>query len=62
MPLPDVLIKLKNANLKTKTDFDGNFSFNIPKNEIPDKIILIFHYVGYESKEVEIKKTHKKSK
>jgi len=60
MPLPGVIIKLKGTKLETTSDFGGNFSFIIPKKDVPQELILIFNYIGYETKEVEIKKYHKK--
>ena len=59
-PLPGVLVKLKGTNLEANTDFEGHFSFIIPKNEIPQELILIFSYIGMETKEVKIKKNHEK--
>lgn len=60
MPLPGVSVKLKGTNLETNTDFEGHFSLTIPKNEIPQELILIFSYIGMETKEVEIKKNNEK--
>jgi len=60
IPLPSVLVKLKGTNLETNTDFEGQFSFIIPKNEIPQELILVFSYIGMETKEVEIKKNYEK--
>ena len=40
-------ILVKGTNIGTKTDANGNFSFNVP-----DNAILIFSYIGYENQEV----------
>ncbi len=49
MPIPNVTIVLKGQVTKgTSTDFDGNFSIQL--ND--EKGILIFSYLGYQSKEV----------
>lgn len=60
MPLSGVLVKLKGTKLETNTDFDGHFSLIITNNEIPQELILIFSYIGMETKEVEIKKNYEK--
>ncbi|MBP1651529.1 MAG: TonB-dependent receptor plug, partial [Bacteroidetes bacterium] len=49
-PLPGVNVKLKNSAAGAVTDAGGNFAFNAPDLSGT----LIFSYVGYTSKEVEI--------
>lgn len=49
-PLPGVNVKLKNSTAGGVTDAGGNFAFNAPDLSGT----LIFSYVGYTSKEVEI--------
>lgn len=49
-PLPGVNVKLKNTTAGAVTDASGNFGFNVP--ELSGT--LVFSYVGYTTKEVEI--------
>lgn len=46
--LPRVGILIKGTTKGTVTDLEGNFSINVPNNET----VLIFTFVGYQSKEV----------
>lgn len=48
MPIPGVSVYVKDTTIGTITDFDGEFSLNIPG----DNAILVFSYVGYEKKEI----------
>src|SRR5690606_31816818 len=50
MPMLGVNITVKDANVGTVTDFDGNYSINISNANS----ILVFSYIGYETKEVAI--------
>ncbi len=50
--LPGVTIRIKNTTLGFVTDVDGNFKFDIPKQ---DTIILIFSFVGYKTQEFQVK-------
>lgn len=49
IPLPSATILLEGTTIGTTTDFDGNFVF-------PEKLkkgdVLVFSYVGYESKKI----------
>lgn len=56
-PLPGVIVTIKNTTIKTTTDFDGKFKLVIPDSLLSDKIHFIISYIGYEIKEVTIKKT-----
>ena len=47
-PLPGANIKVKGTNLGTTTDFDGNFSLEIPSSES----IIVVSYIGYTTQEV----------
>src|SRR5690606_299183 len=48
-PLPGVVVLVKGTSTGTSTDFDGNFSIQAnPKDK------LVFSYVGYISKEINI--------
>jgi len=48
--LPGVSVKLKNTNSGTTTDFDGNYTIKVSS----PRGILVFSFVGYVKKEVEI--------
>ena len=48
--LPGVSIILKGTQRGTVTDIDGAFSFNVPDKDA----VLVFSYVGYLQKEVEV--------
>lgn len=49
-PLPGVSIVVKDAAIGTTTDFDGNFTIEVPDNDD----ILVFSYIGYVSQEVSV--------
>jgi len=49
IPLPGVTVIKKGTNFGTSTDFDGNFNLTANKGEI-----IVFSYVGFKTKEVEI--------
>ncbi|MDN3725065.1 von Willebrand factor type A domain-containing protein [Aequorivita sp. SDUM287046] len=51
LPLPGANVIVKGTSTGTQTDFDGNYSINA---QIGQK--LVFTYVGFETKEVKIKK------
>lgn len=59
--LPGVMVVLKGTTIGAETDFDGNFVVEIPKNQ-EKKNILVFSFVGYESREVEITNYNKNLK
>jgi hypothetical protein len=46
-PLPGVSIEVKGTNIFTVTGVDGEFSINVPDNSV-----LVFTFVGFETKEV----------
>ncbi|MFD2562226.1 YfbK domain-containing protein [Aquimarina rubra] len=50
-PIPGVNIFVKNSNTGTQTDFDGNYSI---ESKVGD--ILSFSFIGYETKEITVKK------
>lgn len=54
LPLPSANVILKGTNFGTTTDFDGNFNISIPKDELKISNTLVFSYLGFESKEVQI--------
>ena len=49
MPLPGASITIKGEKLGDVSDFDGNY-----KIEVSNNTTLIFSYIGYKSKEVEV--------
>ncbi|MGJ8736313.1 SusC/RagA family TonB-linked outer membrane protein [Zobellia laminariae] len=49
-PLPGVTILVKGTTNGTSTDFDGNYSINIDD----DQTTLVYSYIGYSSKEVQV--------
>lgn len=51
--LPGVKVTLKGTSITSETDFHGNFSIKIP-NTKRKSIILVFSYLGYEQKEIDI--------
>ncbi len=53
--LPGVTIRIKNTALGFVTDIDGNFKFDIPKQ---DTVVLVFSFVGYRMREVSLKDNH----
>jgi TonB-linked SusC/RagA family outer membrane protein len=48
IPLPGATIVVKGSSSGTSTDFDGNFTIEVPANEA----ILLVSYVGYTDQEV----------
>ena len=43
IPIPGVTISIKGTNLRTETDFDGNYSIEAKKGDI-----LVFSFIGYK--------------
>jgi len=52
MPLPGASILVKGLNIGSYTDFDGNFSLNVPETGE----VLVVSYLGYMTKELVISK------
>jgi Ca-activated chloride channel family protein len=48
-PLPGANVTVKGTSIGTQTDFDGNYSITAYKGAK-----LIYHYIGYKTKEIEI--------
>ncbi|RAV28075.1 SusC/RagA family TonB-linked outer membrane protein [Sinomicrobium soli] len=46
-----VTVQLKNTSVGTVTDLDGSYSITVPGNE---NNILVFTYMGFESREIEV--------
>ena len=51
IPIPSVSVLLKNADIGVVTNLEGEFSVEIPEDS---SNILIFTYVGFETKEVNV--------
>lgn len=51
LPLPGVNVVLKGTSVGTTTDYDGKFEFPI-NLEVND--VLVFSYIGYDTKEYKI--------
>jgi hypothetical protein len=54
--LPGTNVVLKGHSNVTQTDFDGNFSINIKKEELEKNPILVFSFIGYKTQEKRITK------
>jgi hypothetical protein len=50
--IPFVMVYLKNHDIATACNAEGQFKLEIPGNFIDDTIVLIFQFVGYESTEI----------
>ncbi|WP_136466286.1 SusC/RagA family TonB-linked outer membrane protein [Flagellimonas onchidii] len=48
--LPGATILVKGTNQGTTTDFDGKYSIEVPG----DNVVLVFTYLGYKDKEIEV--------
>ena len=51
-PIIGATVRIKDASGGTTTDLNGKYSINVPAH----KKILVFQYIGYQSKEVKIEK------
>ena len=54
--LPFATVLVKGTKINTTTDIDGKYTISIA----PGSYTIQYSFVGYETKEVEIKKYHKK--
>ena len=54
LPLPSATVLVKGTTKGTQTDFDGNYSITAQEGDI-----LVFAYVGYDSKEVTVGASNK---
>ena len=52
IPMPGVNVGIKNQNLFTTSDFDGNFKLS----KVLSGSIVVFSYVGYKSYEIRVEK------
>lgn len=48
-PIPGATVSVPGTNIGTATDIDGNYSITVPEG-----VRLVFSFIGYESKSVEI--------
>jgi TonB-linked SusC/RagA family outer membrane protein len=53
LPLPGVNVIVKNSQIGTLTDFDGNFKLKVPKSAT-----VVFSFLGYTSQEVSVNATN----
>ncbi|MGQ7947141.1 carboxypeptidase-like regulatory domain-containing protein [Flavobacterium sp. WC2509] len=57
-PIPGVNIIQKDTKNVVQSNIDGNFIIKIPIEDFKDKVVLIFNFIGMETKEVEVFKTN----
>ncbi|MBQ0733571.1 SusC/RagA family TonB-linked outer membrane protein [Aquimarina celericrescens] len=50
VPLPGVNVLIKGTQVGVSTDFDGNYSIQVPNNSS----VLIFSYLGFETQEITV--------
>lgn len=56
-PLKGVIVFIKGTPFKTETDEEGNFALELEKKELrKSQIILVFSFIGFEEKEIELKR------
>ncbi|WP_420321085.1 carboxypeptidase-like regulatory domain-containing protein [Flagellimonas sp.] len=48
-PLPGAVVSIKGTDIRTQTDFDGNFSISLPKKFPDKKATLAISYIGYQT-------------
>lgn len=56
-PIPGVNIVQKGTKNIVQSNFDGDFKIKIPIEDFKDKVVLVFNYIGMETKEEEVFKT-----
>jgi hypothetical protein len=56
-PIPGVNIVQKGTKNIVQSNLDGDFKIKVPIEDFKDKVVLIFNYIGMETKEVEVYKT-----
>lgn len=56
-PLPGAVIEHKKSKTSVTTDFSGTFTIKIPFKDYSKSKWLLVHYIGMESKEIEVLKT-----
>tara|TARA_R110002050_G_scaffold273113_2_gene417117 strand:- start:4690 stop:7923 length:3234 start_codon:yes stop_codon:yes gene_type:complete len=50
LPLPGVNVTVKGTGIGAVTDFDGNYSLNVPSSES----VLVITYIGYKTVEIKV--------
>ena len=50
-PLPQVNVSIKGTSISTVTDFDGHYTIN----KVDTNTVLVFSYIGYLTKEIQVK-------
>ena len=55
LPLPGANVAIEGMGIGTQTDFDGNYSLNIPTDWFSKDIELTISYVGFETKKIPLK-------
>jgi hypothetical protein len=53
-PLAFVNVIVKNSKTVAATDESGNFRLTIPENLLNERVVLVFDYLGYNSKEFSV--------
>lgn len=53
-PIPGVYIFQKGTKNNVQSNIDGDFLIKVPTENFKDKVVLIFSYIGMETKEVEV--------
>lgn len=54
LPLPGVVVLVKDTNMQTQGDFDGKFSLTLPAEMDIKNVILIFQYIDFVEQEINI--------
>lgn len=56
IPLPGAVIEHKQSKTSVTTDFNGKFTVKIPFQDFSKSKLLLVHFIGMESKEIEVLK------
>ena len=49
-PLPGANVKIKGTKIGTTTDFDGNFTIEVPNKDA----VIVFSYIGFKTQEIAV--------
>ncbi|MDI1303882.1 MAG: carboxypeptidase-like regulatory domain-containing protein [bacterium] len=55
-PIPGVYIVQKGTKNNVQSNVDGDFLIKVPIEDFKDRVVLLFSYIGMETKEVEVSK------
>jgi hypothetical protein len=55
-PIPGVYIVQKGTKNNVQSNVDGDFLIKVPNEDFKDRVVLLFSYIGMETKEVEVSK------